>query len=626
MKWRTVFILGVMSGLAGSASYGHAAGSDSGNGRHGNSRRDLVRGCFGFVQTPIILIALRQGKEDSMEINRVTPEKAKELLDSNTGYVYLDVRTVPEFDAGHVPGCEERSDPGPGFRRTHAVESPVRGGCGIQFWQGCEAYYGLPEGRALVKGGRPALDRRGFPMWSTCGVDLSARPTRQDASLSRAGNRAVFQPPVRARPRTGTKISPEREEIAAMMKGAVHNVLEAVGSTPIVKLNKVGSHVAADIYVKCEYLNPGGSMKDRVAINIIRDYERRGLLKPGGTIVEATSGNTGMGLALVAAIRGYKCIFVMPDKMSEEKVKSLQAFGARVVICPTAVDPEDPRSYYSVSRRLAEETPGAVLANQYHNPANPGAHYLSTGPEIWEQTGGEIDVFCAGMGTGGTLSGCARYFKERKPEMKIVGVDPVGSLYYDYVKTGTMVRPSPYKVEGIGEDFLPGTMNLGIIDEVVRVSDKDCFLMTRDLVRREGIYCGGSSGAAVAGAIKFAETVNKKMNIVVLLPDSAQKYLTKIFDDNWMRDNGFLEPDPIGTVADLLAAKAPGGVVTASANDKVRDVITKMKAHGISQVPVTRDGKLIGVVAEIDVLRHMAESGHSPDDSIEKLVTASSPR
>jgi cystathionine beta-synthase len=407
-----------------------------------------------------------------------------------------------------------------------------------------------------------------------------------------------------------------------MMKGAVHNVLEAVGSTPIVKLNNVGSHVAADIYVKLEYLNPGGSMKDRVAINIIRDYERRGLLKPGGTIVEATSGNTGMGLALVAAIRGYKCIFVMPDKMSEEKIKSLQAFGARVVICPTAVDPEDPRSYYSVSRRLAEETPGAVLANQYYNPANPGAHYLSTGPEIWAQTGGEIDVFCAGMGTGGTLSGCARYFKERKPEMKIVGVDPVGSLYYDYVKTGTMVRPRPYKVEGIGEDFLPGTMNLGIIDEVVRVSDKDCFLMTRELVRREGIYCGGSSGAAVAGAIKFAETINKKVNIVVLLPDSAQKYLTKIFDDNWMRHHGFLEPDPIGTVADLLAAKAPGGVVTASASDKVRDVITKMKAHSISQVPVTRDGKLIGVVAEIDVLRHMAESGHSPDDSIEKLVAA----
>ena len=406
------------------------------------------------------------------------------------------------------------------------------------------------------------------------------------------------------------------------MKGARHNILEAVGDTPIVKLNSVGAHVAADIFVKLEFMNPGGSMKDRVAINIVRDYEKRGLLKPGGTIVEATSGNTGMGLALVAAIRGYKCIFVMPDKMSEEKIKSLQAFGARVVVCPTAVDPEDPRSYYSVSRRLAEETPGAVLANQYYNPANPEAHYLSTGPEIWAQTGGEIDVFCAGMGTGGTLSGCARYFKERKPEMKIVGVDPVGSLYYDYVKTGTMVKPRPYKVEGIGEDFLPGTMNLGIIDEVIRVNDKECFTTTRDLVRREGIYCGGSGGAAVAGAIKYAEAIGKKMNIVVLLPDSAQKYLSKIFDDNWMRQNGFLDPDVIGTVADLLAGKGPGAVITADAGDKVRDVITKMKAHGISQLPVVRAGKLAGVVAEVDILRHMVEAGASADDTVDKLVEA----
>src|SRR6266498_5977568 len=305
------------------------------------------------------------------------------------------------------------------------------------------------------------------------------------------------------------------------MTGAKGNILEAIGRTPIVKLQKVARHVAAEIFVKCEYLNPGGSMKDRVARNIVEDAERRGLLGPGGTIVEATSGNTGMGLALVAALRGYACVFVMPDKMSPEKVAGLRAFGARVVICPTAVEPDDPRSYYSVSRRLAEETPGAVLANQYYNPANPESHYLSTGPEIWAQTGGEIDVFCAGMGTGGTLSGCARYFKERKPEMRTVGVDPIGSLYYDCVKTGTMVRPRPYKVEGIGEDFLPGTMNLGIIDEIVRVNDKECFLTTRDLVRREGIFCGGSSGAAVAGAIKYAEAVGKKMNVVVLLPDSA---------------------------------------------------------------------------------------------------------
>lgn len=406
------------------------------------------------------------------------------------------------------------------------------------------------------------------------------------------------------------------------MKGAVRNVLEAVGRTPIVKLNSVGSHVQAEIYVKLEYLNPGGSMKDRVGINIINDYERRGLLKPGGTIVEATSGNTGMGLALVAAIRGYRCIFVMPDKMSEEKIKALQAFGARVVVCPTHVEPDDPRSYYSVSRRLAEETPGGILANQYYNPANPEAHYLSTAPEIWEQTGGEIDVFCAGMGTGGTISGCGRFFKERKPGVKIVGVDPVGSLYYDYVKTGTMVKPNPYKVEGIGEDFLPGTMNLGIIDEVVRVDDKECFLTTREMVRREGIFCGGSSGAAVAGAIKYAETAGRGMNILVLLPDSAQKYLSKIFDDNWMRQNGFLEPDPIGTVADLLAEKGVAEVITANAADRVRDIVEKMKLHGISRIPVTRDGRLTGVVSETDMLRYVAEPGHSAEDPIEGIVKA----
>ena len=406
-----------------------------------------------------------------------------------------------------------------------------------------------------------------------------------------------------------------------MMKGAVNNVLDAVGGTPIVKLNAVADHVAADIYVKLEYLNPGGSMKDRVAINIIRDYENRGLLKPGGTIVEATSGNTGMGLALVAAIRGYKCIFVMPDKMSDEKVKSLQAFGARVVVCPTAVEPEDPRSYYSVSRRLSEETPGAVLANQYYNPANPEAHYLSTAPEIWAQTGGELDAFVAGMGTGGTISGCGKYFKERKPELQIVGVDPIGSLYYDYVKTGTMVKPAPYKVEGIGEDFLPETMNLDIIDEIIRVNDKECFQMTREVVRREAVYCGGSAGAAIAGAIKFAEAQARKMNILVLLPDSAQKYLSKIFDDEWMRRNGFLEPDPIGTVADVLQSKAESAVVTAEAGESVRDVVRKMKAHGISQIPVLAQGKLTGVVAEVDLLHHLVEHG-ATDTSVDKLVKA----
>jgi len=405
--------------------------------------------------------------------------------------------------------------------------------------------------------------------------------------------------------------------------GAKNNILEAVGNTPIVKLQKVARHVAAEIFVKCEYLNPGGSMKDRVAMNIITDAERRGLLGPGGTIVEATSGNTGMGLALVAALRGYACVFVMPDKMSQEKVAALRAFGARVVICPTAVEPEDPRSYYQTAKRIVQETPGAFYANQYHNPANPEAHYQSTAPEIWQQTGGEVDVFVAGMGTGGTISGCGRYFKEKKPGFRVVGVDPIGSLYYEYIKTGRMTRPFSYYVEGIGEDFLPSTMNLKIVDDIMRVDDKECFLMTRDLVRQEGLFVGGSSGAAIAGAIKYAEMSKRKENILVLLPDGAHKYLSKIFDDKWMRENGFLdEPDPLGTVAELLRGKKPRPLVTAQKGQSVREVIALMRDHGVSQLPVleTEGGRLAGIVAEVDLLKHLVEGAGGLDAPIDALI------
>jgi cystathionine beta-synthase len=407
--------------------------------------------------------------------------------------------------------------------------------------------------------------------------------------------------------------------------GARSNILEAIGSTPIVKLQKVAKHVVADIYVKCEYLNPAGSMKDRVAMNIIGDAERRGLLVPGSTIVEATSGNTGMGLALVAAIRGYQCVFVMPDKMSQEKVASLRAFGARVVICPTAVEPEDPRSYYQTARRIVQETPNAFYANQYHNPANPEAHYLSTAPEIWKQTNGEVDVFVAGMGTGGTISGCGRYFREKKKDFRLVGVDPIGSLYYEYVKTGRMTRPFSYYVEGIGEDFLPSTMNLKLVDEIVRVDDKECFLMTRELVRQEGLFVGGSSGAAVAGAIKYAEQLgDEKKNIVVLLPDSAQKYLSKIFDDEWMRSNGFLEEeDPLGTVRDLLAQKKQQrGIISAKRGDTLRNVIGLMKEHDISQIPVMDRGRLSGLVSELDLLNYLLKNPGSMDVPADELVEA----
>lgn len=406
-----------------------------------------------------------------------------------------------------------------------------------------------------------------------------------------------------------------------MMRGAQSDVTKAVGNTPIVKLNHVTEGIESDIYVKLEYLNPGGSHKDRVAINMIKDAEAAGL-KPGGTIVEATSGNTGAALAMVAAVRGYKCVFVMPDKMSQEKISSLRAYGAKVVICPTAVEPDDPRSYYQVAKRIAAETPNCFYANQYHNPSNPGAHFLSTGPEIWNQCGHELDVFVAGMGTGGTISGIGKFLKSKKPDVKLVGVDPVGSLYYDFIKTGRITKPFSYKVEGIGEDFFPSTMNLKIVDDIVRVDDRECFLMTRDLVRLEGLFVGGSGGAAVAGAIKYARQSGKKENILVLLPDGASKYISKIFNDDWMRENGFLEEEEkgFGTVRDLLGGKPKQGVVTVPPAATLREVIDTLKSHGISQVPVVKDAKLFGLVHEVDVLRHLLSGKVTQESTIEPII------
>jgi cystathionine beta-synthase len=408
-----------------------------------------------------------------------------------------------------------------------------------------------------------------------------------------------------------------------MMHGALEDIAKAVGNTPIVRLNRVASGVSAEVYVKCEYLNPGGSHKDRLAWNLLRRAEEKGL-RPGGTIVEATSGNTGASLALLAALRGYRCIFVMPDKMSQEKIAHLRAFGARVVVCPTAVEPDDPRSYYSVAKRLSAETPNSFYADQYHNPANPEAHYLSTAPEIWRQTNGEFDAFVAGMGTGGTISGCGKYFKEKNPSIRIVGVDPVGSLYYDFVKTGRITKPFSYKVEGIGEDFFPTTMHLELIDEIVRVDDRECFLMTRDLTRLEGLFVGGSGGAAVAGALKYAkQCAIPGQKILVFLADGGHKYMSKIFNDEWMRENGFLDDTTgIGTVRDLLAVKDRAGrqLVTATPASRVREVIDTLKSCGISQLPVVDGGKLKGIVAEVDLLRHLVSGHKTLDSSIGELV------
>ena len=404
------------------------------------------------------------------------------------------------------------------------------------------------------------------------------------------------------------------------MRRAHANILEAIGGTPLVKLCRLGADVDANFYVKCEFMNPGGSMKDRMTLHLVNQAEKRGELQPGGTIVEATSGNTGAGLAMIAAVRGYQCVFVMPDKMSEEKIASLRAFGARVVVCPTAVDPEDPRSYYSVAKRITEETEGAYYSNQYHNPDNPGGHYISTGPELWEDTDGQIDVFVTGMGTGGTMAGVGRYLRERNPYITLLGVDPVGSLYYDYVKNQRLTKAFTYKVEGIGEDFIPTTFDTSLIDDIVRVDDRECFLMARELVRQEGLYAGGSSGAAVAGAIKWARDHGRGQNIVILLPDGAAKYLSKVFNDEWLREHGFLDLEAgLGSVANLIGTQT-AKVITVQIDEQLRDVIETMTNHGVSQLPVMAGDELKGVVAEVDLLRHLASGEYAIEDTVETLV------
>ena len=387
------------------------------------------------------------------------------------------------------------------------------------------------------------------------------------------------------------------------------NVLGTMGNTPLVRLNRLGRGLRCQVVAKVEYFNPGGSVKDRIGLPIIEDAERKGLLKPGGTIVEATSGNTGVGLAIAAAIKGYKCIFVMPDKMSDEKIRVLRAYGARVVVTPTNVEPEDPRSYYSVARKLSEETPNAILANQYHNPINPQAHFDSTGPEIWRQTAGQIDVFVTGMGTGGTITGVARYLKQMNPKIQIVGVDPVGSILYDAFYTGKMTEAHVYKTEGIGEDFIPSNYDFNVIDDMVRVSDTETMRMTRRLVREEGIFGGMSCGSAVAGAIKYCaeRDLSSDKLVVVLLPDNGSRYLSKVFDDNWMRENRFLETEWADvTVATVLARKGRLELVTLSADATVGDAVTKLKQMDVSQLPVVGvRGELLGVVTEVSLLNFM---------------------
>ncbi|OLB33204.1 MAG: cystathionine beta-synthase [Acidobacteria bacterium] len=385
-----------------------------------------------------------------------------------------------------------------------------------------------------------------------------------------------------------------------------NNILEAIGHTPLVRLNRITKDLKPRIYVKAEFMNPGGSVKDRIGMTMINDAEKRGLLKPGGTIIEGTSGNTGMGLALVAAVRGYKCVFTTTDKQSKEKVDLLKALGAEVIVCPTAVEPEDPRSYYSVAKKLAREIPNSYYPNQYDNPMNPEAHYLTTGPEIWEDSEGKITHFVCGLGTGGTISGAGKYLKEKNPAVKIIGVDPYGSLYYDFVKTGTTIKAKTYVVEGIGEDFFPTTMNLKILDDIIQVNDEECFVVARRLAKLEGLFTGGSGGGCLSGALRLAKNLGPGDFLVALLPDTGMRYLSKAYNDEWMRERGYVDAAVQITAAEVVKAKHAAGkvreLVIARPYQTVFHALKSMQDQDISQIPVFEENTPIGTIYEDQIL------------------------
>ncbi len=398
-----------------------------------------------------------------------------------------------------------------------------------------------------------------------------------------------------------------------------NSIIDTIGNTPIVRLQRVTKGIAATVLAKLEFFNPGGSVKDRIGLPMVEDFERRGLLRPGGTVVECTSGNTGVGLAMACVSRGYRTIFTMPDKMSTEKIRLLKAYGARVIVTPTNVPPDSPLSYYSVAKQEVERADNAVHANQYHNQANPEAHYRTTGPEIWRQTRGRVDVFVAGMGTCGTISGVGRYLKEQNRDVRIVGVDPQGSILKQYIDQGTMGEAIPYKTEGIGEDIIPTALHKQYVDEVVTVTDRQAFAMTRRLARQEGILVGSSSGAAVAGALEVARRLPDDTVIVVLLPDTGERYLSKAHSDEWLKENRLLEGhDP---TAQEILARRPEGVpplVRVEEAAVVREAISLVRQYEVSQVPVLRGDENLGVLQEAKLLRLAFED----DKVLDRPVTA----
>ena len=404
------------------------------------------------------------------------------------------------------------------------------------------------------------------------------------------------------------------------------NILETIGNTPMVKLNKITKDIPALVLAKVETFNPGNSIKDGMALKMIEDAEKDGRLKPGATIIEGTSGNTGMGLAIAAVIKGYKCIFTSTDKQSKEKFDALRAFGAEVIVCPTNVDPEDPRSYYSVSSRLEKEVPNSWKPNQYDNPSNAQAHYETTGPEIWEQTDGKITHLVVGVGTGGTISGTARYLKEKNPNVKILGIDTYGSVFKKYKETGDFDKNEiyPYITEGIGEDFLPQNVDFSLIDHFEKVTDKDAAIYTRAIARDEAIFVGNSAGSAIAGLLQMKDMFKEGDVVVVIFHDHGTRYLGKMFNDEWMRDRGFLEVEK-KTAKDLIADHADKPLVTIGSGELVGHAVAKMKKFNITQIPVIKDGQFAGSIDESKVFQVLVEDPRLLDKKIEDVMGAPFP-
>jgi cystathionine beta-synthase len=405
-----------------------------------------------------------------------------------------------------------------------------------------------------------------------------------------------------------------------------NNILETIGNTPLVKLNTITKGVPGTILAKIETTNPGNSIKDRMAVKMIEDAEKSGKLKPGGTIIEGTSGNTGMGLAMAAIIKGYKCIFTTTDKQSKEKVDALRAFGAEVIVCPTNVEPEDPRSYYSVSSRLEREVPNSWKPNQYDNLANSQAHYEQTGPEIWEQTEGKITHLVVGVGTGGTISGTGKYLKEKNPNIKVWGIDTYGSVFKKYKETGIFDKDEiyPYITEGIGEDFLPANVNFDVIDLFEKVTDKDAALMTRDIARKEGIFVGNSAGAAIGGLIQLKDKLRPEDVVVVIFHDHGSRYMGKMYNEDWLRERGFLQDEKL-TAKSILAKKESTEIVTLDAQKSVLEAINTIKSMNISQIPVTQQGMIVGKIAESDILSALLENPGLKSAPISEIMTATFP-